>query len=107
MKNLIIILLFFMFLGCSGPGIPPSSEAINTKFFVTEVYKAKYSRVEGYIFYNGIQIPADNGSSGYYYKEYYLKPGDVIVVYTYITKEYTENGVTLYTSDLNLDQFTN
>lgn len=53
-------------------------ERINTTFYVNEVVKAKYSRVRGFIIYNNIKVMIDNGTQGYYYKDYDLTVGDKI-----------------------------
>lgn len=105
MKKLLIILTIALLMSCAGPSMPNDSETITTKFFVTEVYKAKYSKVKGYVFYNGIKVPVDNGGTGYYYHEYSLQPGDVIIVNITIGKEYGYNYVLLRGSDVDVSKY--
>lgn len=104
-KYLYIIVFILTFVGCAGPRQEDAHESIQTKFYVTEITKAKHSRVSGYITYNGIRIPASNGSSGYYYKEYNLREGQVIDVNVGIIRQYEYNRVTLITTDVDLRKY--
>lgn len=102
---LLITLGTLSLMRCAGPVDPDNTVSVNTKFYITETYEAKYSRVNGYIMYNNIKLPATNGSTGYYYKKYNLQSGDVIDVNVNITTKYFYNGVQLFTSDINLDNY--
>lgn len=78
---------------------------IKAKFHVTDVYKAKYSRVEGYVVYKGILLYTSNGGSGYYYKDYNLNKGNVIDVDVTIYLKPYRNGMFIYAGDLDLNKF--
>ena len=84
MKNLLKILILtltFVLVSCNSKGFDERViEYYNPTLDVTitEVNRAKHSSVEGYATFNGIKYYVTNNSSGYYYKEYSIKPGDVI-----------------------------
>jgi hypothetical protein len=102
----VFTILSITLVSCMGPQKPAEYVTITTQFYVTDIIVAKYSRVEGYIIYKGNQIPAHNGSSGYYYKKYSLKPGDVINVQVDIST--SNNGfdaTTLRTSGVDLSSY--
>ena len=80
-------------------------DRINTIFYVNDAYKAKYSKVKGYIIYNGIKVPIDNGNAGYYYKDYSLKVGDKIDVKIDIYYYSTNYGYELVFGDVDVSKY--
>mgnify|MGYP003654514552 CR=1 FL=1 len=80
-------------------------ESITTKFKVTDVYKAKYSKVKGYIIYNGIKLHVDNGVEGYYYKDYNLRNGQTIDVRLNIYYYSTAYGYELVFGDVDVSRY--
>jgi hypothetical protein len=82
-------------------------ETIKTKLIITEVYKAKYSIVKGYIIYNNIRVPIDNGGDGYYYKDYNLTVGSEINTLITIYYYSTNHGYELVFSDADVSVYEN
>lgn len=111
-KYLKIILLFVgIFYSCCDQNKIIKSEKIITDVYITDVFKAKYSKIQGYIYYNNIKLEIDNGNSGYYYKNYSIKVGQKIkrsvIVYQrfYITNDPYKNDIILSTSDIDFSDF--
>lgn len=110
MKNILKVLLLsitLLIVSC-GKGNPDGyfkKETIDVKVKITYVSRAKYSKVEGYFVRDGIQVPIDNGSSGYHYKTYKLKEGQVINCR--INKYYTSinDGYKVEFSDLDVSKY--
>ena len=112
MKNYIFVLFGIIFFGCSGNKNNYNVlENINTNCYITKVSKYKYSKIQGYIYYKGIKLDIDNGNTGYYYKTYNLKEGDIIVAnITVYQREYSSNNpykndLILSTSDLDATKY--
>ena len=106
MKNFIVIILLFMMFGCAKSYSDRTGyDFITTDFYITDVYKAKYSRVEGYIIYKGFTLHCDNGSSGYYYKDYNLKPGHKIQIDVKICQIPTGKDMLLHVDDIDISKF--
>lgn len=55
-------------------------EIVYVGVHITEVRKAKYSKIEGFVVYQGIKFYIDNGQQGYHYKEYNLSRNDVVTL---------------------------
>ena len=72
---------------------------------VTETYKAKYSKVKGYIIYDNLKIPIDNGNKGYHYKDYNLNVGDKIETSIDIYYYSSNYGYELVFGDINLSNY--
>lgn len=77
MKKLILLLTLLLLQSCSSFESTPI-DTINTNVYITNVSTAKYSRVEGYIIYKNQKIFVNNGSSGYYYKNYNIRIGECL-----------------------------
>lgn len=113
MKNIIyIFLITFLLQSCCGNDNDYTKiETITTDVYISSVDTYKYSKVVGYLYYKGIRLDVDNGNSGYYYKEYNLRPGDVIKAnvsiyqHNYRGSDPYKNDVILSTSDLDLIQY--
>lgn len=82
-------------------------ETIETYFTITDVYKAKYSKVKGYIIYNDIKVPIDNGNNGYYYKDYNLSVGNKIKTSISIYYYSTNYGYELVFGDADVSRYEN
>lgn len=80
-------------------------DVVNTTFYVNEVYRAKYSKVKGYIIYNNIKVPIDNGTKGYYYKDYSLNVGDEIETRIDIYYYSTSYGYELVFRDVDVSRY--
>ena len=104
-KLFLILLSIFVLNGCSKKEQPFKIEEINTSFYVTEKTLAKYSKVYGYFIYNGEKIYKDNGSSGYYYKEYSLEPGDEIEMPINIYFFEKDKKILREFSDINIESY--
>lgn len=87
------------------PQVKEGSTYIETTFYVTQVYRAKYSKVIGYIKYKDIMLYTDNGNTGYHSKEYNLKPGDKIPVKLFVNREPYRRGVYLWATDIDVSQY--
>jgi hypothetical protein len=78
---------------------------------ITEVYTAKYSKVNGYFYYkignNNIKMKIDNGGSGYHYKRYNISKGDTLPkVRVKIYQKYRNNNKDGFvTSDINIEEY--
>lgn len=59
------------------------------KIKIDQINEAKYTMVYASFVYNDIVYKITNGNTGYYYKKYSLKPGDVI---DYDVKLYFAHG---------------
>lgn len=53
---------------------------MKTDFIVTRVQKAKYSKVEGFVYYKNRKYFIDNKLQGHYHKEYNLVPYDTVEI---------------------------
>ncbi len=99
-------LLALVILSCSNKSEGYfKKETITAKFKITGVYKAKYSKVKGYIIYNGIKVPIDNGNEGYHYKDYNLRNGqniDVKLNIYYYSRAY---GYELVFDDVDVSRY--
>jgi len=107
-----IIILLFIAYGCSSNHSEYEIvENINTNCYITKVSTFKYSKVQGYIYYKGIKLEINNGNSGYYYKKYNLKSGDVIItnitIYKrlYYAMDPYKNDLILSTSDIDVTNY--
>lgn len=106
MKKYIVILLLFITFGCAKSYDNATKyDFITTTFYVTDFYKAKHSRVEGYIIYNGFVLHCNNGSSGYYYKDYNLKRGSKVEIKATIYKIPKGNDVLLHVQDIDISKY--
>lgn len=100
------VLLAVVFSSCSNKSEGYfKHDVVNTTFYVNDVYKAKYSKVEGYIIYNNIKVPIDNGNKGYYYKDYSLKIGDEIETKIDIYYYSTSYGYELVFGDVDVSRY--
>ena len=103
MKKLILLLTLLLLQSCMSSFKTSRIDTINTNVYVTNVYTAKYSRVEGYIIYKNQKIFVNNGSSGYYYKKYNIHIGEClpnqrITIY----KVKSSNEITYKGSDIDI-----
>jgi hypothetical protein len=80
-------------------------DTFNTTYYVTDVYKAKYSKVKGYIIYNKVKVTIDNGGKGYYYKDYSLNVGDEIETTIDIYYYSTSYGYELVFGDVDVSRY--
>lgn len=109
MKNILKVLLLVVSLLIVSCGKRTDGyfkrETIDVKVKITYVSRAKYSKVEGYFVRDGIQVPIDNGNSGYHYKTYNLKEGQVINcrIYKYYTS--IRDGYKVEFSDLDVSKY--
>ncbi len=101
-----IIVLMTIFYSCSNKNDGYfKHETVNTLFYIEEIYIAKYSKVKGYIIYNNIKVPIDNGGNGYYYKKYNLKNGDKINTRINIYYYSTAYGYELVFDDVDISNY--
>lgn len=105
MRYLLAMMVLLLVVECTGPAREGYGTVVKTKFHVTEVYKCKYSKVKGYIEYNGTRIYCDNGGTGYYYKSYRLSHGDVIDITTTVYTSYIYNGVNITVGDIDISKY--
>ena len=112
MKKIFFVLILICSFSCARKGYEfVNSETIYTDVYITEVRKAKYSKIEGTIYYNNIKMDIDNGNDGYYYKDYNLHAGDVVKrkVTIYQQAHYSnnpyKNDVLLSTSDVDFSDY--
>ena len=104
MKYLIVIILFLY--SCNNKQEKYfKSETITTDFYITDVNVYKYSKVKGYIIYNNIKVPIDNGNTGYYYKKYNRKPGDILKSHIILNYFSTNYGYEIVFGDVNISKF--
>lgn len=109
MKKILLILITLIVISCNQTKDFYLSERITTNVYITNVSVAKYTKIIGYVIYKGIMIDVDNGNTGYYYKHYKIKKGDVVVRTLTIyhsqiaTGSPYKKGVGLTTSDINFD----
>jgi hypothetical protein len=109
--NVFFLLFVGIFYSCNQNDKIITSEKIITDVYITDVFKAKYSKIQGYIYYNNIKLEIDNGNSGYYYKNYSIKAGQKIkrsvIVYQryYFTTDPYKNDIILSTSDIDFSDF--
>lgn len=107
-KILLCLILAITFFSCNNSNTLIDTKYVTTDFYITHVATNKYSKVQGYIIYNGIKLQCDNGNTGYYYKKYNLKPGDIInqtftvYVYNYFTNNPYSDDVRIHVSDVNV-----
>lgn len=113
MKQLLLLITIFIFLGCNSSKYEDyiKSETINTECYIYHVGQYKYSKVQGYVYYHGIKIEVDNGNTGYYYKKYKIKPGDIINVqvtiyqkYAFTTNPYSDD-IVLHASEIDVNKY--
>lgn len=82
---------------------------LKAEIYITKVQKAKYSKIQGYFYWHGIKLEVTNGNSGYHYKTYNLKEGDVIkaniIIYQqiYSTTDPYKDDIILSTSDIKAE----
>ena len=101
-----ILLVVVLFSSCSNKNDGYfKHDRVNTIFYVNDIYKAKYSKVKGYIIYNEIRVPIDNGNAGYYYKDYNLNVGDTIEVKIDIYYYSTNYGYELVFGDVDVSRY--
>jgi hypothetical protein len=101
-----ILLAVVLFSSCSNKNDGYfKHDRINTIFYVNDTYKAKYSKVKGYIIYSGIKVPIDNGNDGYHYKDYSLKVGDKIEAKIDIYYYSTNYGYELVFGDVDVSRY--
>lgn len=104
-KNIGIIFIIVLLCSCSNKKKGYfKHEKINIIFYVQDVYRAKYSKIKGYIVYNNIKVSIDNGNSEYY-KYYNLKKGDNINTSIDIFYYSTNYGYELIFGDVNVSHY--
>lgn len=101
LSTLITIFLF----SCRNKPVILKQEYINVQFVIHSVKTYKYSKVEGYFTYQGIDIWADNGNTGYYYKRYNLSKNQVIPMKICLTYIQTNYGYAVYTDDIDVSKY--
>jgi hypothetical protein len=106
MKKILFILGVLMICSCAPRNMDEvQNETVYTNIHITSVEQYKYSRIEGYIFYNGIKLPILNGSTGYYYKKYIIKPGDIVKKNVTVYIEYEYNRTIITTGEVDFSEF--
>ena len=99
-------LLALVFFSCSNKSEGYfKKETITANLKITDVHKAKYSKVKGYIIYDGIKVPVDNGNEGYHYKDYNLRNGQNIDVKLNIYYYSTAYGYNLVFGDVDVSRY--
>lgn len=117
MKKLIYILLIITLISCDNKadeyfinsikqdeiiGIKP----LKTKVHITKYFTGKHTKIYGYVIINGIKYDVNNGNTGYYYKNYNIRPDDIvdanIIFYTY-KRTKTNGTIEIYNTVSELD----
>lgn len=110
-KFIFLFALIITLSSCVSKNEHFSSETVLTNVYVTKVSVYKYSKIQGYIMYNGIKLEIDNGNSGYYHKKYRINNGDVILrrVTVFQSDHYDNNpykySVLLSTSEIDFSDY--
>lgn len=81
MKNIIKLFVFMQFFISCSPIYEQeviSSEIITTNVTIESIHVLKYSKVYSTFIYNEFIYHTNNGHSGYYYKKFNLKSGQVL-----------------------------
>jgi hypothetical protein len=109
--HLIIIIVCLSFGCTNNTSKPICYETVNTSVYITNVFTAKYSKVQGYIYYRNFKLDIDNGNTGYYYKKYNLTSGDIIngnvTIYqqSYYSNNPYKNDLILSTSEVDFSKY--
>lgn len=105
-KHVFIVSCLIFIFGCSGKKDHfLKREVLLKTFTVTEVRRAKYSKVRGWLDHDGMRFYIDNGHTGYYHKHYTLRPGDKFNVYIDVNYYATGHGYELVFGDVNVSTF--
>ncbi len=106
MKKILFILSIVLLCSCAPKDMSEvQNETVYTDIHITSVEQYKYTIVKGYIFYNDIKLPIINGSSGYYYKKYSIKPGDIVKMNVTIYTKYEYNRTIITTGEVDFSEF--
>lgn len=113
MKKIILITFLLLVLSSCSNSSDGYINKINitTNYTITRVSIGKYTKVIGYINNGGFKYTVTNGNTGYYYKKYSLKEGDIIKInidlyqYRYNTNNPYKDDSLITTSDVDLSLY--